>query len=146
MPVSKKKSNTSEVTTSNPQSFTPLPSQQEFQQTLQQEACKVMRVFLQDVMREELSALLACQWGEHTANRRGHRNGYYERDLGTTSGTISDLKVPRDREGQYQTQVFDQYQRYQPQIEEGLTQMFVAGVSTAKVGEVAQTLLGGSSF
>ncbi|MEI7556969.1 hypothetical protein [Candidatus Chlorohelix sp.] len=49
MPVSKKKSNTSEVTTSNPQSLTPLPSQQEFQQVLQQETCKVLRVFLQDV-------------------------------------------------------------------------------------------------
>jgi putative transposase len=50
--------------------------------------------------------------------------------------------VPRDREGQFHTQAFERYQRYEPHIAEGLTQMFVAGVSTHKVGEVAQTLMG----
>ena len=40
------------------------------------------------------------------------------------------------------TQAFERYSRYEPHIAEGLTQMFVAGVSTHKVGEVAQTLLG----
>jgi putative transposase len=50
--------------------------------------------------------------------------------------------VPRDREGQFHTQAFERYSRYEPPIAEGLTQMFVAGVSTHKVGEVAQTLLG----
>lgn len=50
--------------------------------------------------------------------------------------------MPRDRDGQFHTQVFERYQRYEPQVAEGLTQMFVAGVSTQKVGEVAQTLMG----
>ncbi len=47
-----------------------------------------------------------------------------------------------DREGQFHTQAFERYKRYEPHIAEGLTQMFVAGVSTHKVGEVAETLLG----
>ncbi|SRR5216683_1976610 len=47
-----------------------------------------------------------------------------------------------DREGQFHTQTFERYSRYEPHIAEGLTQMFVAGTSTHKVGEVAQTLLG----
>jgi len=50
--------------------------------------------------------------------------------------------VPRDREGQLHTQVFERYSRYEPHIAQGLTEMFVAGTSTHKVGEVAQTLLG----
>ncbi|GHO56040.1 hypothetical protein KSB_45150 [Ktedonobacter robiniae] len=50
--------------------------------------------------------------------------------------------MPRDREGAFHTQVFERYQRYEPQIAEGLTQMFVSGTSTHKVGEVAQTLMG----
>jgi transposase-like protein len=33
-------------------------------------------------------------------------------------------------------------EQYEPHIAEGLTQMFVAGTSTHKVGEVAHTLLG----
>jgi putative transposase len=60
----------------------------------------------------------------------------------TSSGRIEDIQVPRDREGHFHTQVFDRYSRYEPHIAEGLTQMFVAGTSTQKVGEVAQTLMG----
>jgi transposase-like protein len=93
-------------------------------------------------MREELKLFLGAAWGECTPERKGYRNGTYTRDLATSSGLIEDLEVPRDREGHFQTQVFDRYARYEPQVAEGLTQMFVAGVSTQKVGEVAQTLMG----
>src|SRR5207249_8111652 len=69
-------------------------------------------------------------------------NGSYSRDLVTSTGRIEDVKVHRDREGQFHTQAFERYSRYEPHIAEGLTQMFVAGTSTHKVGEVAQTLMG----
>jgi putative transposase len=52
------------------------------------------------------------------------------------------LQVPRDREDQFHTQVFERYGRYEPQVAQGLTEMFVAGTSTHRVGEVAQTLMG----
>jgi putative transposase len=52
------------------------------------------------------------------------------------------LMVPRDREGEFQTQVFERYNRSAPEVAEALTQMFVSGVSTHKVGEGAQTLMG----
>jgi putative transposase len=55
---------------------------------------------------------------------------------------IEDLEVPRDREGVFHTQAFERYSRYEPQVAEGITQMFVAGVSTQKVGEVTQTVMG----
>ena len=89
-------------------------------------------------MREELDALLGVGWGESSPDR----NGYYPRDLVTTSGRIEDVQVPRDREGQFHTQVFERYRRYEPQVAQGLTEMFVAGTSTHKVGEVAHTLMG----
>ncbi len=78
----------------------------------------------------------------YTPNRRGYRNGSYTRDLVTPTGRIESLKVPRDREGEFHTQVFERYNRYEPEVAEALTQMFVKGVSTHKVGEVAQTLMG----
>jgi putative transposase len=62
--------------------------------------------------------------------------------LPTSSGPIENLKVPRDREGEFRTQLFDRYSRYEQQVADGLTQMFVSGTSTQKVGEVAQTLMG----
>jgi len=81
--------------------------------------------------------------GENRAgSSKGYRNGSYTRDLVTSTGRLEDLKVPRDREGQFHTQAFERYRRYEPHIAEGLTQMFVAGTSTHKVGEVAQTLMG----
>jgi putative transposase len=101
-----------------------------------------VRVVIEEVMREELKQFLGAAWGECTPRRKGYRNGSYTRDLATSSGPIEDLEVPRDREGQFHTQVFERYRRYEPQVAEGLTQMFVAGTSTQKVGEVAQTLMG----
>jgi len=93
-------------------------------------------------MREELDMLIGVGWGESSPTRKGYRNGYYARDLVTTTGRVEDLQVPRDREGQFHTQVFERYRRYEPQVAQGLTEMFVAGASTHKVGEVAQTLMG----
>jgi putative transposase len=85
---------------------------------------------------------IGASWGECTPNRRGYRNGSYTRDLVTPTGRIEDLRVPRDREGEFHTQVFDRYNRYEPEVAEALTQMFVSGTSTHKVGEVAATLIG----
>jgi putative transposase len=69
--------------------------------------------------------------GENAAgSSKGYRNGHYTRDLATSTGRIEDLKVPRDREGQFHTQAFERYSRYEPHIAEGLTQMFVSGTST----------------
>jgi transposase-like protein len=119
-----------------------LSDQQTFHEHLRALTRSAVRAVIEEVMREELEQFLAAAWGERTPQRKGYRNGTYTRDLATSSGPIEDLHVPRDREGQFQTQVFERYSRYEPQVAEGLTQMFVAGVSTHKVGEVAQTLMG----
>jgi transposase-like protein len=60
----------------------------------------------------------------------------------TPTGRIEDLKVPRDRAGAFHTQVFERYSRYEPEVAEALTDMFVSGTSTQKVGKVAEKLLG----
>ncbi len=143
MPASKKKRITAEkaLTTSEPSSPL-LPEQQEFHQHLRALAQSAVRTVLELVMCEELDAFIGAAWGECSPKRKGYRNGTYTRDLATATGRIEDLKVPRDREGQFHTQTFERCSRYEPHIAEGLTQMFVAGVSTHKVGEVAQTLMG----
>jgi len=120
----------------------PLPEQQEFQQHLRTLAQSAVRTVIELVMREELDAFIGAAWGECNPNRKGYRNGTYTRDLVTSTGRLEEIKVPRDREGEFHTQAFERYSRYEPHIAEGLTQMFVSGTSTHKVGEVAQTLLG----
>jgi len=144
MPVPKKRTTTKRETATEESSASPplLPEQQEFHQHLRILAQSAVRTVLELVMREELDAFIGAAWGECSPKRKGYRNGSYTRDLATATGRLEDLKVPRDREGQFHTQAFERYQRYEPHIAEGLTQMFVAGTSTHKVGEVAQTLLG----
>ena len=143
MPASKKKGTTPQRMLSKAEPSAPLlPEEQEFHQHLRMLAQSAVRIVLETVMREELDAFIGVGWGECSPKRKGYRNGHYRRDLATSSGRLEDLNVPRDREGQFHSQAFDRYSRYEPHIAEGLTEMFVAGVSTHKVGEVAQTLLG----
>jgi putative transposase len=108
----------------------PLPQQQEFHQHLRALAQSAVRTVLELVMREELDAFIGAAWGECSPKRKGYRNGTYTRDLATATGRLEEIKVPRDREGQFHPQAFERYSRYEPHIAEGLTQMFVAGVST----------------
>ena len=144
MPVSSQQERITPTNTATTSEQSPplLPSQQEFHQYLRLLTQSAVRTVIEAVMREELDALIGAAWGESTPKRKGYRNGTYTRDLVTSTGRLEDIKVPRDREGQFHTQAFERYSRYEPHIAEGLTQMFVAGTSTHKVGEVAQTLLG----
>src|SRR5690242_21813290 len=108
MPVPKKKRTTSTTTppTAEPTSLV-LPDQQEFHQHLRALARGVVKQVIETVMIEELDALLGVAWGECSPKRKGYRNGSYTRDLITSTGKIEDVKVPRDREGQFHTQAFE---------------------------------------
>ena len=143
MPVPKSKPTTMapEVSTSGASSPA-LPEPEEFRQHLRRLAVSAVQVLIEQVMCEELEQCIGASWGECTPTRRGYRNGSYTRDLVTPTGRIEDLKVPRDREGVFHSQVFERYNRYEPEVAEALTQMFVNGVSTHKVGEIAATLTG----
>ncbi len=51
---------------------------------------------------------LKAGYGELTPTRKGERNGhYYRRTLVTPAGKIERLEVPRDREGEFVTEVFE---------------------------------------
>src|SRR5215470_7460840 len=143
MPVSQEKRTTSTPDPSTPDPSTPvLPNQHVFHQYLRTLAQSAVRIVLETVMREELDQFIGAAWGASSPKRKGYRNGHYTRDLVTSTGRLEEINVPRDRAGQFHTQAFERYSRYEPHIAEGLTQMFVAGTSTHKIGEVAQTLLG----
>src|SRR5438874_7184731 len=142
MPVPKKRTTSISEAAKVESSDHTMPDEQEFRQRMRNLAVKAMRVLIEAVMREELEKCVGAEWGECTPSRKGYRNGSYTRDLVTSTGRIEDLSVPRDREGQFHTQVFERYGRYEPEVAEALTEMFVSGVSTHKVGEVAEKLMG----
>lgn len=101
-----------------------------------------VRVVIEEVMQDELTAVLEAQRHERSPRRKGQRNGRYTRDLVTPVGVIEDLRVPRDRAGQFATQVFERYARRQDSVTDLLQGMVIRGVSEGQVGELVEPLLG----
>lgn len=98
---------------------------------------KVMNEILQSEMTEHLGA----EPGEQTDDRRGYRNGSYERTLTTRVGTLK-LEVPRDRDGTFQTKLFERYQRSEKALVTALMKMVVQGVSTRRIKKITAELCG----
>lgn len=52
------------------------------------------------------------------------------------------MKVPRDRAGQFYTQVFERYERNDESVTAAIAHTFFSGVSQAKIGEITEPLMG----
>lgn len=119
----------------------PFVSQSEFHEYMHTQMRQAIRLTLQSLLEEELTAFIGAGRYEQSSERRDQRNGYYQRDLVTGVGKIEDLAVPRSRRG-YQTQVFERYHRRQTELDTAMLQMFVGGVSTEQVGDVFAAVTG----
>jgi transposase-like protein len=96
---------------------------------------------LQEELEAEMTETLGAGAGERTADRVGYRAGYYSRGLVTRIGKL-ELRVPRDREGRFSTELFDRYQRSEKALVSALAEMYVQGVSTRKVKIITEELCG----
>jgi len=100
-----------------------------------------VKLILESSMETELIEYLQASRYIRTEVRRGYRNGYYERDLYTQFGVIKALRVPRARTS-YQSRILPHYQRRQSRINQMIKEMFLAGISTRRVGEVLEQVWG----
>src|SRR5437764_15349153 len=116
-------------------------SQEVFEQMVKERLRQAVRIALMSILEEEVTAFIGAKPYERSAQRRDQRNGHYTRNLETTGGQIADLPVPRTRQG-YHTQLFERYHRRRDELDSAIGEMFVKGVSTAKVGQVIETLTG----
>jgi putative transposase len=115
--------------------------QAEFQELLHEKLRQAVRLTLVTILQEEVEAFIGAGPYQRASERRDYRNGCYTRNLGTSVGEIAHWVVPRTRRG-FRTQLFKRYQRRQTELDEAICGMFVQGVSTARVGEVVETLTG----
>lgn len=97
---------------------------------------------LEMIMREEIQNFLTVEQ-EEVSNSK---NGYYNRILDTKFGRIEDLTVPRDRKGDFQTGVFQPYQRRDGWLEEAILHLYQSGVSTRQVGKFVERMLSGNGY
>lgn len=74
--------------------------------------------------------------------RLDYRNGYYKRDIESSLGLIEDVTVPRNRIASFEISLFKKYQRKEVKLIELIKDAFLSGLSTRKVGEVLEGILG----
>jgi putative transposase len=60
--------------------------------------------------------------------------------LVTPAGKIERLKLPRDRESEFVTKVFERYRRVTGNVEEAILQMYLSGISKRKIAGVTSAL------
>ena len=96
---------------------------------------------VQQVLDAEMTSFLGAGAYERNAERRGWRNGFKPRVLKTRVGKL-ELLVPKDREGQFQTELFERYQRSEKALVLSMLEMYISGVSTRKVSAITETLCG----
>ncbi len=103
----------------------------------------LMKEALQEVLEGEMTEFLGAAPGERTEGRNGYRAGYYGRNLVTRIGKL-ELRVPRDRSGEFSTALFERYARSEKALVAALAEMYVQGVSTRKVKAITEELCGHS--
>lgn len=103
----------------------------------------VLQRVLECSMETELTQRLG--YAPHQRDPQVHtnyRNGYYRRTLETAWGVIAGLRVPRTREGGTSYRVLERYRRRAPGVDRLIQEMYLAGVSTRRVGVLLEQLLG----
>lgn len=96
---------------------------------------------LNEFMEKERDEYLQAAAYERSNDRIDYRNGYYEREIVMSIGKLT-LKVPRTRNGEFSTSVFEKYARHDQALVLSMIEMVVNGVSTRKVTQIVEQLCG----
>lgn len=103
----------------------------------------LVREMLQAYAEDEFMRYIGARPYERTENRRDYRNGTRRRTLRTRFGLIEGLQIPLARKvGVGYSSVVERYRRKDSKIEDIVSEMFLRGVSTRKVGKISRLLWG----
>lgn len=98
--------------------------------------------YLTNLMKAELTHILGRERYERGKGEANYRNGSYPRDFCIKGIGEVEVKVPRDRKGEYQTQVLPRGKRYENRITEDLSMMYLTGISTRTLSMLSKRLIG----
>lgn len=112
----------------------------EFWKVAERQMKELLNNFLEKTMEEEVIMYTGAEWNEKLKIRIDYRNGYRYRDLLTTYGNLR-LRIPRLRKDKFRTKVFANYQRRMKAVDRALKDIFLAGVSTRRIGEALSCLI-----
>ncbi len=105
---------------------------------------ETIKEMFSDVLEEVLQCEIDEQLGYEKHQRRSdgpsnYRNGSTKRKLKTQFGEV-EVNVPRDRNGTYEPQILDKYQRNVDGLEEKILSLYAHGMSTRDIQEQVKDL------
>lgn len=101
----------------------------------------ILRTGLQQLMELERDQHIGADRYERCEGRQTTRNGYKPREWTTRVGNLQ-LQVPQTRDGEFYPSIFKRYQRSEKALVSALSEAYVQGVSTRKMKQVTEQLLG----
>ncbi len=100
-----------------------------------------LKYFIEESLRDAADRRIGVGWYMRSDGRQGYRNGTYRRTLVTPYGTV-EVDVPRLRDGSYEHDLFDRNGLLTREAREFIQEIYFAGVSTRRTGEVLEARLG----
>ena len=104
-------------------------------------AGEALRILVDESSKIERSHLLRAEPYERTVNRRDYANGFKPKTVLTRLGELT-FQVPQVRSGDFYPSALEKGTRTDQAVNLALAEMVVQGVSTRRVIEVLQRLLG----
>jgi len=98
--------------------------------------------YLSELMRTELSHFLGREPYERKGGETNHRNGFYERRFAMKRFGEVRVEVPRDREGEFRSEVLPRSKRYEDELRKDICLIYLTGVSTRTLSMISKQLLG----
>ena len=93
----------------------------------------------QRLMELEVGGLTGADYGERSAARINHRNGYRERDWETRAGTV-ELRIPKLRKGSYFPAFLEPRRTAEKALTAVIQEAYIQGVSTRSVDALVQAM------
>lgn len=102
--------------------------------------------FINGLMEAEFELFIGREKHERQSlvsiTERNYRNGHYQRSFMIKGVGRLAIKVPRDRRGQYRTNVLEKYQRTEIALKEDVAILYLMGTSTRSLALISNRLLG----
>jgi len=102
---------------------------------------RMLERLLNELLDDEMDGHCGAGLYERVAERRDRRNGSYQRTLRARAGALQ-LRVPRSRAGGFCSELLPRYRQVASELDEGIRQMYLKGVSTRQVGALLEVLCG----
>ena len=106
-----------------------------------QNALKQVGPIFEAVLKGEMQNHLGYEKNGHLEDSTNARNGYSQKTLKTSLGEVP-IRVPRDRQGQFEPQIVKKHQRDVSSIEGKVLAMYACGMSQRDIAATIEDIYG----